>query len=45
MIYLLYRWKDQIKVQRKDKSLAVDERIELKQLRKKVKNWHMEKEI
>ncbi len=35
---MLYRWKDSIEAQRKDKSLAVDERIELKQLRKEVKN-------
>jgi len=42
---MLYRWKEQIDAQREGKSLSVDEREELKQLRKEVKNLRMEKEI
>jgi len=42
---LLYRWKEQIESQQEGKALAVDERDELKQLRKENKNLRMEKEI
>jgi transposase len=42
---MLYRWKEQIELQRVGKSLPVDEREELKRLRKEVKNLRMEKEI
>jgi transposase len=42
---MLYRWKEQIESQREGKSLSVDEREELKQLRKDIKNLRMEKEI
>jgi len=42
---MLYRWKDQIEAQREGKTLTVDERNELKQLRKENKNLRMEKEI
>ena len=42
---MLYRWKDHIESQLEGKSLSVDEREELKRLRKDVKNLRMEKEI
>ena len=42
---ILYRWKEQIESQLAGKSLSVDERDELKRLRKEVKNLRMEKEI
>jgi transposase len=42
---MLYRWKDQIEAQLEGKELTVDERNELRQLRKEVKNLRMEKEI
>jgi len=42
---MLYRWKEQIETQLEGKSLSVDEREELKRLRKEVKNLRMEKEI
>ncbi len=42
---MLYRWKDQIEAQLEGKTLSVDERSELKQLRKDVKTLRMEKEI
>jgi len=42
---MLYRWKEQIKSQLEGKSLSVDEREELKRLRKENKNLRMEKEI
>ena len=42
---ILYRWKDKIESQIEGKSLSVDEREELKQLRKENKNLRMEKEI
>ena len=42
---ILYRWKDQIESQLEGKSLSVDEREELKRLRKENKNLRMEKEI
>ena len=42
---ILYRWKEQIETQLEGKSLSVDEREELKRLRKEVKNLRMEKEI
>jgi transposase len=42
---MLYRWKDQIESELEGKILSADERDELKQLRKEVKNLRMEKEI
>ncbi len=42
---ILYRWKEQIEAQLEGKSLSVDEREELKRLRKENKNLRMEKEI
>lgn len=42
---LLYGWKQQIEEQRQGKVLSVDEREELKLLRKEVKNLRMEKDI
>ena len=42
---ILYRWKEQIESQLEGKSLSVDEREELKRLRKENKNLRMEKEI
>ena len=42
---MLYRWKEQIESQLEGKSLSVDERDELKRLRKENKNLRMEKEI
>ncbi len=42
---ILYRWKSKIESQSEGKSLSVDEREELKRLRKEVKNLRMEKEI
>jgi transposase len=42
---MLYRWKDQIEVQREGKIVTADERTELKQLRKENKHLRMEKEI
>lgn len=42
---ILYRWKQHIEEQQQGKSLAEDEREELKRLRKEVKNLRMEKEI
>ena len=42
---LLYRWKSKIESQPEGKSLSVDEREELKRLRKEVKNLRLEKEI
>ena len=42
---MLYRWKEQIEAQLEGKSLSVDEREELKRLRKENKNLRMEKEI
>lgn len=42
---MLYRWKDHIESQIEGKSLSLDEREELKQFRKEVKNLRMEKEI
>ena len=42
---MLYRWKDHIETQLEGKTLSTDERNELKQLRKEVKNLRMEKEI
>ena len=42
---ILYRWKEKIESQLEGKSLSVDEREELKRLRKEVKNLRMEKEI
>ena len=41
---ILYRWKDHIETQLEGKTLSMDERNELKQLRKEVKNLRMEKE-
>ncbi len=42
---MLYRWKDQIETQLEGKTLTIDERKELKALRKENKNLRMEKEI
>jgi len=42
---ILYRWKDQIESKLEGKSLSVDEREELKRLRKENKHLRMEKEI
>ncbi len=42
---MLYRWKEQIESQLEGKLLTIDERDELKRLRKEVKNLRMEKEI
>jgi len=42
---MLYRWKTQLEAQLKGTALSVDEREELKQLRKENKNLRMEKEI
>ncbi len=42
---MLYRWKDQHEQQLEGKSLAEDERSELKRLRKENKELRMEKEI
>ncbi len=42
---MLYRWKEQIESQLEGKSLSIDERDELKRLRKENKNLRMEKEI
>jgi transposase len=42
---MLYRWKDHIETQLEGKTLSMDERNELKQLRKEVKNLRIEKEI
>ena len=42
---MLYRWKAQIESQLEGKTLTVDEREELKRLRKENKNLRMEKEI
>ncbi len=42
---MLYRWKEQIESQLEGKTLSIDEREELKRLRKENKNLRMEKEI
>lgn len=42
---MLYRWKEQIEAQLEGKVLSVEERDELKRLRKEVRNLRMEKEI
>ncbi len=42
---ILYRWRDKIEAQLDGKSLSVDEREELKRLRKENRNLRMEKEI
>ncbi len=42
---MLYRWKEQIESQQEGKSLTVDEREELKRLRKENKTLRTEKEI
>ncbi len=42
---LLYRWKDKLEAELEGKVLSVDERDELKQLRKENKALRMEKEI
>ena len=42
---ILYRWKERIEAQLEGKTLAKDERDELKQLRKENKSLLMEKEI
>lgn len=42
---MLYRWKDQLEAQKAGTALSVDERAELKRLRKENKDLRMEKEI
>ncbi len=42
---ILFRWKSKIESQPEGRSLSVDEREELKRLRKEVKNLRLEKEI
>jgi len=42
---LLYRWKEKLEEELEGKSLSMDERAELKKLRKENKNLRMEKEI
>ena len=42
---MIYRWKQQLDQQQESKSLSGNERLELNQLRKEVKNLRMEKEI
>ena len=42
---ILYRWKSKIESQLEGEALSVDEREELKRLRKENKNLRMEKEI
>lgn len=42
---MLYRRKQQIESQLEEKPLSVEERAELKQLRKEVKTLRMEKDI
>ena len=42
---MLYKWKQNIEDQQSGKSLSIDERDELKRLRKENKNLRMEKEI
>ena len=42
---LLYKWKERVLAQREGKVLSVDEREELKSLRKEVKMLRMEKEV
>ena len=42
---MLYKWKEKIEVAESGKALTEDERGELKQLRREVKDLRMEKEI
>jgi transposase len=42
---LLYKWKEKVDSQLDGKTLAEDERIELRRLRKEVKELRMEKEM
>jgi len=42
---ILYRWKEKFEEELEGKSLSMDERAELKKLRKENKNLRMEKEI
>ena len=42
---MLYKWKEKVEAELDGKVLAEDERSELKQLRKEVKDLRMEKEI
>jgi len=42
---LLYRWKEKLEEELEGKSLSIDERVELKKLRKENKTLRMEKEI
>lgn len=44
-VNLIYKWKEKIEGELEGKSLSVDERFELKKLRKEVKELRMEKEI
>lgn len=41
----LYDWKAKIEASKQDDALSVDERVELKRLRKEVKTLRIEKEI
>ncbi len=42
---ILYRWKEKFEKELEGKSLSIDERTELKKLRKEIKTLRMEKEI
>ena len=42
---LLYKWRDKVVAEREGVTLSVDERDELKRLRREVKELRMEKEI
>ena len=42
---ILYRWRHEIEDQKSDKSLSEDERTELKELRREVRELRMEKTI
>jgi len=42
---MLHRWKGQLEAEKAGKVLSEDERVELKRLRKEVKDLRMEKEI
>jgi len=42
---LIYKWKEKIEEELEGKSLSVDERAELKKLRREVKELRVEKEI
>ncbi len=42
---MIYRWKEKLEKELEGKSLSIDERAELKKLRKEIKTLRMEKEI